>query len=63
MRQQALTLLLPTPSTHIDRGAYTTARTVQVTKIFELEAHVERLASTAALMWPDQGTWGMGKEG
>ncbi|GAB5036388.1 thioredoxin-like protein [Nannochloropsis oceanica] len=36
------------------RGAYTTARTVQLSKIFELDAHVERLASTAALMWPDQ---------
>jgi len=22
-------------------------------RVFELEAHVERLASTAALMWPD----------
>jgi len=46
----------PMSSTHINRGAYTTARTVQVTKIFELDAHVERLATTAALMWPDQGT-------
>jgi len=46
----------PMPSTRINRGAYTTARTVQVTKIFELDAHVERLATTAALMWPDQGT-------
>ncbi len=40
----------------IHRGAYTTARTVQLSKIFELDAHVERLASTAALMWLDQGT-------
>jgi hypothetical protein len=46
----------PTPSPHVNRGAYTTARTVQVTKIFELDAHVERLATTAALMWPGQGT-------
>ena len=56
----------PTPSTHINRGAYTTARTVQVTKIFELDAHVERLATTASLMWPDQGTQngrGRGKGG
>lgn len=45
----------PMPSTHINRGAYTTARTVQVAKIFELPGHVERLATTASLMWPDQG--------
>lgn len=30
---------------------------MQVTKIFELDAHVERLATTAALMWPGQGTF------
>jgi hypothetical protein len=37
------------------RGAYTTARTVQGTRIFELQAHIERLATTANLMWGGGG--------
>ncbi|TFJ83776.1 hypothetical protein NSK_004878 [Nannochloropsis salina CCMP1776] len=36
------------------RGAYTTARTVRGSKIFELDTHVKRLSETAMLMWPDQ---------
>lgn len=42
-------------SCHEYRGPYSTARTVAGSRVFELDAHVERLASTAQLMWPDQG--------
>lgn len=40
------------------RGAYTTARTVQGTRVFELQAHIERLATTASLMWGGGGEGG-----
>ena len=60
----SLIVVIPPKKTH--RGPYTTARTVARTRVFELEAHIERLASTAALMWPDeQGAllsgWMLGK--
>eukprot|EP00002_Diphylleia_rotans_P023910 TRINITY_DN4712_c0_g1_i2.p1 TRINITY_DN4712_c0_g1~~TRINITY_DN4712_c0_g1_i2.p1 ORF type:complete len:320 (-),score=76.02 TRINITY_DN4712_c0_g1_i2:571-1530(-) len=36
--------------TKCPRGAYTTARTVDQTRIFEFEAHIQRLANTLGLM-------------
>jgi Amino-transferase class IV len=36
------------------RGAYTTARTVNVASVFEFEAHVERMAQSADLMLAEQ---------
>lgn len=59
MGSTCLSLIVFTRSTRTrHRGPYTTARTVAGSRVFELEAHIERLASTAALMWPDeQGTW------
>jgi Amino-transferase class IV len=36
------------------RGAYTTARTVNVASVFEFEAHVERMAQSAELMLAEE---------
>ena len=37
------------------RGAYTTARTVGGSRVFEFETHVARLAESARLMMQDDG--------
>ena len=42
------------------RGAYTTARTVDQTSVFELDFHVKRLASSVSMMMEDDAQVGPG---
>ena len=37
------------------RGAYTTARTVNIYSVFEFNTHVERMAQTSKLMFENEG--------
>lgn len=46
-------IIRPTIMSPTHRGPYSTARTVAGSRVFELDAHVNRLATTAGLMWPD----------